>query len=76
MRAQFKAIDARPAKKVAEAKARSKRKMIEKLYRKAATTKKPEREYVVAKKGVQVKVGKGKVLVDPRMEKKDARKHE
>ncbi|MCE3052291.1 hypothetical protein HAX54_052104 [Datura stramonium] len=102
MRAQFKAIDARPAKKVAEAKARkkraahrklekfrkkansisdqteisegSKRKMIEKLYRKAATTKKPEREYVVAKKGVQVKVGKGKVLVDPRM-KKDARKH-
>ncbi|KAM3306072.1 pre-rRNA 2'-O-ribose RNA methyltransferase [Capsicum chacoense] len=102
MRAQFKAIDARPAKKVAEAKARkklaahrklekfrkkansisdqteisegSKRKMIEQLYRKAATTKKPEREYVVAKKGVQVKVGKGKVLVDPRM-KKDARKH-
>lgn len=102
MRAQFKAIDARPAKKVAEAKARkkraahrklekfrkkansisdqteisegSKRKMIEQLYRKAAKTKKPEREYVVAKKGVQVKVGKGKVLVDPRM-KKDARKH-
>ncbi|CAN4119703.1 unnamed protein product [Withania somnifera] len=101
MRAQFKAIDARPAKKVAEAKARkkraahrkleklrkkansisdqteisegSKRKMIEQLYRKAATTKKPEREYVVAKKGVQVKVGKGKILVDPRM-KKDARK--
>ncbi|XP_060197977.1 uncharacterized protein LOC132626953 [Lycium barbarum] len=102
MRAQFKAIDARPAKKVAEAKARkkraahrklekfkkkansisdqteisegSKRKMIEQLYRKAATTKKPEREYVVAKKGVQVKVGQGKVLVDPRM-KADARKH-
>ncbi|XP_004250420.2 uncharacterized protein [Solanum lycopersicum] len=102
MRAQFKAIDARPAKKVAEAKARkkraahrklekfrkkansisdqteisegSKRKMIEQLYRKAASTKKPEREYVVAKKGVQVKIGKGKVLVDPRM-KKDARKH-
>ncbi|XP_006350332.1 putative rRNA methyltransferase [Solanum tuberosum] len=102
MRAQFKAIDARPAKKVAEAKARkkraahrklekfrkkantisdqteisegSKRKMIEQLYRKASSTKKPEREYVVAKKGVQVKVGKGKVLVDPRM-KKDARKH-
>ncbi|XP_059280510.1 uncharacterized protein LOC132034236 [Lycium ferocissimum] len=101
MRAQFKAIDARPAKKVAEAKARkkraahrklekfkkkansisdqteisegSKRKMIEQLYRKAATTKKPEREYVVAKKGVQVKVGQGKVLVDPRM-KADARK--
>nr|XP_004250420.1 putative rRNA methyltransferase [Solanum lycopersicum] len=102
MRAQFKAIDARPAKKVAEAKAHkkraahrklekfrkkansisdqteisegSKRKMIEQLYRKAASTKKPEREYVVAKKGVQVKIGKGKVLVDPRM-KKDARKH-
>ncbi|KAH0712002.1 hypothetical protein KY285_007638 [Solanum tuberosum] len=102
MRAQFKAIDARPAKKVAEAKARkkraahrklekfrkkansisdqteisegSKRKMIEQLYRKASSTKKSEREYVVAKKGVQVKVGKGKVLVDPRM-KKDARKH-
>ncbi|KAK4349490.1 hypothetical protein RND71_032245 [Anisodus tanguticus] len=102
MKSQFKAIDARPAKKVAEAKARkkraahrklekfkkkansisdqteisegSKRKMIEQLYRKAATTKKPEREYVVAKKGVQVKVGKGKVLVDPRM-KADARKH-
>ncbi|XP_016482337.1 uncharacterized protein LOC107803210 [Nicotiana tabacum] len=102
MKAQFKAIDARPAKKVAEAKARkkraahrklekvrkkansisdqadindrSKRKMIEQLYKKAVTPKKPEREYVVAKKGVQVKVGKGKVLVDPRM-KKDARKH-
>lgn len=101
MRAQFKEIDARPAKKVAEAKARkkrvafrklekvrkkansisdqadisdrSKRKMIEQLYKKAAP-KKPEREYVVAKKGVQVKTGKGKVLVDRRM-KKDARKH-
>ncbi|GER50353.1 AdoMet-dependent rRNA methyltransferase spb1 [Striga asiatica] len=101
MRAQFKEIDARPAKKVAEAKARkkrvmhrklekvrkkansisdqadisdrSKRKMIDQLYKKAAP-KKPEREYVVAKKGVQVKTGKGKVLVDRRM-KKDARKH-
>lgn len=101
MRAQFKEIDARPAKKVAEAKARkkraalrklekvrkkansisdqadisdrSKRKMIEQLYKKAAP-KKPEKEYVVAKKGVQVKAGKGKVLVDRRM-KKDARKH-
>ncbi|XP_073313139.1 adoMet-dependent rRNA methyltransferase spb1-like [Primulina huaijiensis] len=100
MRAQFKEIDARPAKKVAEAKARkkratfrqlekvrkkansisdqteisdrSKRKMIEQLYKKAAP-KKPEKEYVVAKKGVQVRPGKGKVLVDPRM-KKDARK--
>ncbi|XP_073308166.1 adoMet-dependent rRNA methyltransferase spb1-like [Primulina huaijiensis] len=101
MRAQFKEIDARPAKKVAQAKARkkratfrqlekvrkkansisdqteisdrSKRKMIEQLYKKAAP-KKPEKEYVVAKKGVQVRPGKGKVLVDPRM-KKDARKH-
>lgn len=99
MRAQFKEIDARPAKKVAEAKARkkraaqkklekirkkansisdqadisdrSKRKMIEQLYKKA-TPKKPEKEYVVAKKGVQVRPGKGKVLVDRRM-KKDAR---
>lgn len=99
MRAQFKEIDARPAKKVAEAKARkkraahkklekvrkkantisdqaeisdrSKRKMIEQLYKKA-TPKKPEKEYVVAKKGVQVRPGKGKILVDRRM-KKDAR---
>ncbi|KAL8540217.1 hypothetical protein ACS0TY_001699 [Phlomoides rotata] len=101
MRAQFKEINARPAKKVAEAKARKKRaahrklekvrkkansisdqaeisdrsksKMIEQLYKKATATKKPEREYVVAKKGVQVRPGKGKVLVDRRM-KKDARK--
>ncbi|KAL3538981.1 hypothetical protein ACH5RR_002347 [Cinchona calisaya] len=101
MRAQFKEIDARPAKKVAEAKARkkratfrnlekvrkkansisdqadindrSKRKMIEQLYSKG-TPKRPKKEYVVAKKGVQVKAGKGKVLVDPRM-KKDARSH-
>lgn len=101
MRAQFKEINARPAKKVAEAKARkkraamrklekvrkkansisdqadisdrSKRKMIDQLYKKAVP-KKPEKEYVVAKKGVQVKAGKGKVLVDRRM-KKDARKH-
>ncbi|CAJ1933542.1 unnamed protein product [Sphenostylis stenocarpa] len=100
MRAQFKEIDARPAKKVAEAKARkkrvamrklekvrkkanaisdqteisdrSKRKQIEQLYKKAAP-KRPKKEYVVAKKGVQVKTGKGKVLVDRRM-KKDARK--
>lgn len=99
MRAQFKEIDARPAKKVAEAKARKKRatmkklekvrkkantisdqtdisdrskmKMIDQLYKKAAP-KKPEKEYVVAKKGVQVRAGKGKVLVDRRM-KKDAR---
>ncbi|CAA2974821.1 Putative rRNA methyltransferase [Olea europaea subsp. europaea] len=99
MRAQFKEIDAWPAK-VAQAKARKtraahrqlenvrkkansisdqteisdrlKRKMIEQLYKKA-TPKKPKKEYVVAKKGVQVKAGKGKVLVDRRM-KKDARK--
>ncbi|WOL14488.1 FtsJ-like methyltransferase family protein [Canna indica] len=99
MRAQFREIDARPAKKVAQAKARkkriamrrlekvrhkantisdqtdiserSKRKMIDQLYKKA-TPKKPQKEYVVAKKGVKMKVGKGKVLVDPRM-KKDAR---
>ncbi|GKV42816.1 hypothetical protein SLEP1_g50183 [Rubroshorea leprosula] len=99
MRAQFKEINARPAKKVAEAKARkkraamrklekvrkkansisdqtdisdrSKRKQIEQLYKKA-TPKRPKKEYVVAKKGVQVKAGKGKVLVDRRM-KKDAR---
>ncbi|KAK8687396.1 hypothetical protein V6N13_086218 [Hibiscus sabdariffa] len=98
MRAQFKEINARPAKKVAEAKARkkriamkklekvrqkannisdqadiseqSKRKQIEQLYKKA-TPKKPQKEYVVAKKGVQVRAGKGKVLVDRRM-KKDA----
>ncbi|OEL34192.1 putative rRNA methyltransferase [Dichanthelium oligosanthes] len=99
MRAQFREIDARPSKKVAEAKARkkrvamkildkarqkadaiadqndinerSKRKMIDQIYRKAVP-KKPQKEYVVAKKGVQVRTGKGKVLVDPRM-KKDKR---
>lgn len=99
MKAMFKEIDARPAKKVAEAKARkkrvamrkldkarqkadaiadqndinerSKRKMIDQIYRKAVP-KKPQKEYVVAKKGVQVRAGKGKVLVDPRM-KKDKR---
>ncbi|PIA27940.1 hypothetical protein AQUCO_07400049v1 [Aquilegia coerulea] len=99
MKAQFKEIDARPAKKVAQAKARKKRvamrkldkvrkkantisdqadisdrsksKMIDKLY-KQATPKKPKKEYVVAKKGVAVKGGKGKVIVDPRM-KKDMR---
>ncbi|CAK8576541.1 unnamed protein product [Lathyrus sativus] len=100
MKAQFKAIDARPAKKVAEAKARKKRvamrklekvrkkanvisdqpdisersksKQIDRLY-KNAVPKRPQKEYVVAKKGVQVKTGKGKVLVDRRM-KKDMRK--
>jgi AdoMet-dependent rRNA methyltransferase SPB1 len=99
MKGMFKEIDARPAKKVAEAKARkkrvamrkldkarhkadaiadqndinerSKRKMIDQIYRKAMP-KKPQKEYVVAKKGVQVRTGKGKVLVDPRM-KKDKR---
>ncbi|KAL5541932.1 hypothetical protein UlMin_009642 [Ulmus minor] len=99
MKAQFKEIDARPAKKVAEAKARKKRiamkklekvrkmanaiseqteisnrsksKLIDKLYKKA-NPKRPGKEYVVAKKGVQVKVGKGKTLVDRRM-KKDLR---
>ncbi|KAF4391681.1 hypothetical protein CsatB_023113 [Cannabis sativa] len=99
MKAHFKEIDARPAKKVAEAKARKKRvamkrlekvrkkaniisdqadisdrsksKQIEQLYRKAEP-KRPKKELVVAKKGVQVRVGKGKKLVDPRM-KKDLR---
>lgn len=99
MKAQFREIDARPAKKVAEAKARKKRaamrtlekvrqkanvisdqtdisdrsknKMIDRLYKKAIP-KKPQKEYVVAKKGVHVKPGKGKVLVDRRM-KKDSR---
>ncbi|XP_072994044.1 adoMet-dependent rRNA methyltransferase spb1 [Typha latifolia] len=99
MKAQFREIDACPAKKVAEAKARkkraamkkldkarhkansisdqtdiserSKRKMIDQLYKKAMP-KKPQKEYVVAKKGVRVKGGKGKVIVDRRM-KKDAR---
>jgi len=100
MKAQFKAIDTRPAKKVAEAKARKKRvamrkiekvrkkanaisdqpdisdrsksKQIDRLY-KNAVPKRPQKEYVVAKKGVQVRTAKGKVLVDRRM-KKDARK--
>ncbi|XP_071717715.1 adoMet-dependent rRNA methyltransferase spb1 [Rutidosis leptorrhynchoides] len=101
MKAQFKEINARPAKKVAQAKARKKRvamrkmekirkkantiadqedindrskmKMIDTLYKKAVPVR-PKKELVVAKKGVQVKTGKGKVLVDRRM-KKDARKH-
>ncbi|KAK6777794.1 hypothetical protein RDI58_024512 [Solanum bulbocastanum] len=87
MRAQFKEINARPTKKVAEAKARKKRaaqrklenirkkansisdqadvsdrsksRMIEQLYKKA-TPKRIESEYIVAKKGVQVKVAGGK----------------
>lgn len=101
MKAQFKEINARPAKKVAQAKARKKRvamrnmekvrkkansiadqadindrskmKMIDTLYKKAIPQR-PKKELVVAKKGVQVRTGKGKVLVDRRM-KKDARKH-
>ncbi|CAE6137554.1 unnamed protein product [Arabidopsis arenosa] len=101
MKAQFKEINARPAKKVAEAKARKKRaamkrlekvkkkantisdtadisnrskdKMIDKLYKKAAEPRKPRKELVVSKKGVGVKVGKGQKRVDRRM-KSDARK--
>uniref|UniRef100_A0A803N063 Putative rRNA methyltransferase n=1 Tax=Chenopodium quinoa TaxID=63459 RepID=A0A803N063_CHEQI len=99
-KARFKEINARPAKKVAEAKARKKRaamrtmekvrkkantiadqndlpdrsksRMINQLYKKAATPRKPKKELVVAKKGVQVRAGKGKLLVDRRM-KSDAR---
>lgn len=100
MKAQFKEINARPAKKVAQAKARKKRvamrkmekvrkkansisdqadisekskmKMIDTLYKKAVPQR-PKKELVVAKKGVQVRAGKGKMLVDRRM-KSDARK--
>ncbi|CAN8273896.1 unnamed protein product [Cochlearia groenlandica] len=101
MKAQFREINARPAKKVVEAKARKKRaaakrlekvrkkanlisdtpdiadrskdKMIDKLYKKAAEPRKPRKELVVSKKGVGVKVGKGQKRVDRRM-KSDARK--
>jgi len=52
---------------------RSKSKQIDRLYKKAVP-KRPQKEYVVAKKGVQVKTGKGKVLVDRRM-KKDVTKN-
>ncbi|KAG5066773.1 hypothetical protein JHK86_010504 [Glycine max] len=47
---------------------RSKRKQIEQLY-KRVVPKRPKKEYVVAKKGVQVRAGKGKVIVDRRMKK-------
>ncbi|PWA61457.1 Ribosomal RNA methyltransferase FtsJ domain [Artemisia annua] len=101
MKAQFKEINARPTKKVAQAKARKKRvalrkmekvrkkaniiadqedindrskmKMIDTLYKKAVP-RRLKKELVVAKKGVQVRTGKGKILVDRRM-KKDLRKH-
>ncbi|KAF2618728.1 hypothetical protein F2Q68_00040393 [Brassica cretica] len=100
VKAQFREINARPAKKVAEAKARKKRaaakrfekvrkkanvisdtadisnrskdKMIDKLYKKAAEPRKAKKELVVSKKGVGVKVGKGQKRVDRRM-KSDAR---
>ncbi|KAL9659637.1 hypothetical protein QQ045_024445 [Rhodiola kirilowii] len=52
---------------------RSKSKMIDQLYKKASP-KRPTKEYVVDKKGVQVKTGAGKVLVDRPM-KKDMRQH-
>ncbi|KAG2263177.1 hypothetical protein Bca52824_070256 [Brassica carinata] len=51
---------------------RSKDKMIDKLYKKAAEPRKPKKELVVSKKGVGVKVGKGQKRVDRRM-KSDAR---
>ncbi|KAE8705183.1 NmrA-like negative transcriptional regulator family protein [Hibiscus syriacus] len=49
-------------------------KQIKQLYKKAMP-KKPQKEYMVARKGVQVMAGKGKVLVDRRM-KKDAQARE
>ncbi|EOA20147.1 hypothetical protein CARUB_v10000437mg [Capsella rubella] len=98
MKAQFKEINSRPAKKVAEAKARKKRaamksfkkvrkkentisdiadisnrskdKMIDKLYKKAAEPTKPKKELVVSKKGVGVKVGKGQKRVDRMMKRR------
>lgn len=101
-KARFKEINARPAKKVVQAKARKKRaamrnldkvrkkansiadqndipdrsksRMIDTLYKKAATPRKPKKELVVAKKGVQVRAGKGKLLVDRRM-KSDSRQY-
>lgn len=102
MKAQFRSINTRPVKKVAEAKARkkrralkklegvkqkvsaiadqpdisahSKKKMMERLYKKAVTTNKPKKELVVAKKGMGTNVRKGKTIVDRRM-KKDKRSH-
>eukprot|EP00250_Pteridium_aquilinum_P005462 c1554_g1_i1 orf=81-2570(+) len=102
MKAQFNAINTRPVKKVAEAKARkkrralkklegikqkvsaiadqpdmssqSKKKMMERLYKKAETTNKPKKELIVAKKGMGPNGRKGKTIVDRRM-KKDKRSH-
>lgn len=102
MKAQFRAINTRPVKKVAEAKARKKRralkklesikkkvsaiadqpdmsahsknKMMDRLYKKAATPMKPKKELVVAKKGMGGNARKGKISVDRRM-KKDKRSH-
>ncbi|KAI5056953.1 hypothetical protein GOP47_0028771 [Adiantum capillus-veneris] len=102
MRAQFNAINTRPVKKVAEAKARkkrralkklegikqkvsaiadqpdmsaqSKKKMMERLYKKAEGTTKPKKELIVAKKGMGPNGRRGKTIVDRRM-KKDKRSH-
>ncbi|KAE8732191.1 isoflavone reductase-like protein [Hibiscus syriacus] len=73
IRAQFKEINARPVKKVAEAKARKKRiamKKLDKVRQKANSI--SDQADISERKGVQVMAGKGKVLVDRRM-KKDAR---
>ncbi|MCO5597977.1 hypothetical protein L7F22_052066 [Adiantum nelumboides] len=102
MKAQFNAINTRPVKKVAEAKARkkrralkklegikqkvtaiadqpdmsahSKKKMMERLYKKAEGTNKPKKELIVAKKGMGPNGRRGKTIVDRRM-KKDKRSH-
>lgn len=102
MKARFNAVNTRPVKKVAEAKARkkrrvlkklegikqkvsaiadqpdisaqSKKKMMERLYKKADVTNKPKKELIVAKKGMGPSGRKGKTIVDRRM-KKDKRSH-